>query len=185
MKLLTTIFAVTLSCTALSACTYDNQNRNTDRTVTRQNPADVTADFVEKAAIGDMFEIESSKLALRRTRNPDIKMLANHIIKDHAKASKKLKSIADKSLLPSGLDAKHQDMLNELKTVPRSAFDSTYVRSQEMAHREAISLYHNYVNYGEDERLQNFAAKTLPDLKAHLDHVLKNRLQPERTKAND
>jgi len=50
--------------------------------------------FVSDAAVGGMEEVYLSQLALEKTTNEDVKNLANHMIKDHSAANKKLEKIA-------------------------------------------------------------------------------------------
>src|SRR5712671_1200211 len=70
-----------------------------------------TQDFVTKAAVGDMFEIESSKLAEERA-DPAGKTFAARMIKDHTETTTELKALVSsgqvKASLPSGLDRSHQ-----------------------------------------------------------------------------
>src|SRR2546427_13224494 len=48
-----------------------------------------TADFVKEAAVGDMFEIQSSQLAAERADGPT-KAFASQMITDHQKTSNEL-----------------------------------------------------------------------------------------------
>ena len=51
-----------------------------------------TEDFVKQAAISDMFEIESSKLAQQKA-DADSKAFAEKMIKDHTETSTELKAL--------------------------------------------------------------------------------------------
>jgi putative membrane protein len=51
-----------------------------------------TADFVNQAAISDMFEIQSSQLAAQRANEPT-KAFASQMITAHQKTSNELKSV--------------------------------------------------------------------------------------------
>src|ERR1700704_3626535 len=51
-----------------------------------------TADFVKKAAISDMFEIQSSQLAAQPANEP-AKAFASQMITDHQKTASELKSM--------------------------------------------------------------------------------------------
>ena len=69
----------------------DNQNS----TITNQMGVLLTPQqFVTDAAVGGMEEIYVSQLALNKSSNEDVKSLANHMIKDHSAANKKLEKIA-------------------------------------------------------------------------------------------
>src|SRR5689334_24900305 len=57
-------------------------------------------DYVTKAAIGDMFELQSSKLALQKAGDAKVKRFASQMVKDHTASSRKLKSIIKAGELP-------------------------------------------------------------------------------------
>ena len=84
-------------------------------------------DFVNKVAISDMFEIQSSQLALSKQADADTKPFAEKMVQDHQKTSSELKALVEgskvKVTLPTSLDSEHQKMLDELK--PRAARTST------------------------------------------------------------
>ena len=136
--------------------------------------SDSAQDFVTKAAIAGKFEIESSKIALNRSQNPQVKQFAQMMIDDHTRASDQLKATVQSNpnvQLPAGLDKKHQKMIDKLNSVDAKKFDKTYVDMQTKAHKEAVSLFKDYAHSGKDQSLKDFAANTLPVLQGHLDHV--------------
>lgn len=130
------------------------------------------AEFVRMAASGDMFEIQSSKLALTKSDDPAIKKFAQMIVSDHMAASKKLMSIAGEKP-PTMLDKKHADMMDKLNAASGREFTQLYVSMQITAHKEAIDLYERYSKTGDDAKVKAFAAETLPTLRAHLQSVEK------------
>src|SRR5436190_16228868 len=101
-------------------------------------------DFVDKVAISDMFEIQSSQLALSKQPDKDTKPFAQRMVTDHQKTSKELKSLVDggkvKATLPSGLDAAHQKMLDDLKMKNGKEFDQSYDQMQVKGHEDAVAL---------------------------------------------
>lgn len=130
--------------------------------------APTTQDFVHEAAISDMFEIQSSKLAEQRTSGPT-KSFAQRMIADHTKTSSELKSLAQKAKVevPTRLDAAHQKMLDKLQSLQGKDFASRYHSDQDSGHKEAVALFERYAKGGEDAQLKQFAQTTLPTLKEH------------------
>lgn len=132
-------------------------------------------EFVQKASVSNLFEIESSKLALTRSTNADVKAFAQKIIDDHTAAGAKLKTIADANGLSASvattLDKKHQKELDELKAEDANDFDEEYADEQQDAHRKAVKLFDKYAKDGDHAALKAFAAETLPTLQAHKDHA--------------
>jgi len=129
-----------------------------------------TQDFVTKAAIGDMFEIETSKLAQERA-DPASKTFAARMIKDHTETSDELKALVAsgkvKSSLPGALDRSHQNKLDKLKGLNSAQFDRQYDDMQRAAHKDAVSMFDRYAKRGDNADLKAFAAKHLPHLQEH------------------
>ena len=70
-----------------------------------------TSTFLTNTAVANLFEIESSKVALAKTKNDKIKAFANLMVTDHTGAGTKFKqAVTDAKLTPPAekLDAKHQ-----------------------------------------------------------------------------
>lgn len=136
--------------------------------------ANKTQDFVTKAAIANMFEIKTSELAVKTSKNADVLAFAKMMIKDHTAAGKKFETaVAATSGLtpPAALDDDHQKKLDDLATKTGTDFDKAYVDIQQSAHSEAVSLFDDYSKNGKDAALQTFATNTLPTLQAHKDKI--------------
>ena len=73
--------------------------------------APTAQDFVNKVAISDMFEIQSSQLAIAKQADADTKPFAEKMVQDHQKTSSELKALVDGSMvkltLPVSLDSEH------------------------------------------------------------------------------
>jgi putative membrane protein len=130
-----------------------------------------TGDFVKMVAISDMFEIQSSKLALEKKTHGDIHF-AEHMIHDHSKTSAQLgrlvKSGDVKAELPTQLDAEHQGMLDQLRHESGAGFAKDYDQAQLKGHKEAVALFQKYAQGGDNPKLKRWAADTLPKLLDHL-----------------
>ena len=142
-----------------------------------QDPASVTEPqaFVDMATVSNMFEIESSKVALDKATAPDTKTFAQHMIDDHTKAGDDMKKAADADgmKLPASLDAKHQATVDRLSGLSGETFDADFLAEQVAAHEEAVALFTNYAANGAPGALKDFASKTLPTLEGHLEEVKK------------
>jgi putative membrane protein len=130
-----------------------------------------TADFVKTVAISDMFEVQSSKLALDKKAKPDTQF-AKRMVHDHTQTTEQLKHLVDsgkvKAELPSTLDTEHQRMLDQLRGESGATFDKDYDQMQLKGHKEAVALFEAYARGGDNPALKTWAAKTLPHLQEHL-----------------
>jgi putative membrane protein len=136
-----------------------------------------TEAFVKDAAIGGLYEIESSKLALKRALNPDVKAAAQMIIDDHSAADAQLKALvaAGKAPgpLPAALDERRKGMLDNLTGAAAKDFDDRYLDQQTMAHHEALLAFNGYAKAGDNADVKAFAAQTAPKLEHHAQMVTK------------
>jgi putative membrane protein len=134
--------------------------------------APATADFVKEVATSDMFEIAASKLAQDKGNAPE-KTFASQMIADHTKTSTELKGLVTsgkvKAELPTALDSSHQSKLDKLKGENGQDFSSKFDSDQVSAHKDAVSLFERYAKGGDNADLKDWAGKTLPALKHHLD----------------
>jgi putative membrane protein len=130
-----------------------------------------TADFVTQAAISDMFEIQSSKLAAERSDDAT-KTYAKQMITDHEKTSGEMKAMAQggkvQAALPTALDSTHQSKLDTLKGLQGKDFTKQYHSDQVKAHKDAVDLFQRYAKGGDNPDLKAWAAKTQPALEHHL-----------------
>jgi putative membrane protein len=129
-----------------------------------------TADFVKEAVVGDMFEVESSKLAAEKAQGP-AKSFAAQMVEDHTKTSQQLKTEAEKAKVsvPNTLDSSTQTKLDNLRDLNGQEFTKQYVEDQISAHKTAVSLFQRYGKGGDNTTLKAWATTTLPTLQHHLD----------------
>ena len=132
-----------------------------------------TPDFVKQVAISDMFEIESNKLGEQKG-NAAEKSFASQMVKDHTKTLNELKELVAasgnvKAELPTALNSAHQSKLDKLKSKTDKDFSSDFSSMQTDAHEDAVSLFERYSKSGDNADLKNWAGKTLPALKHHLE----------------
>lgn len=135
-----------------------------------------TQDFVSQAAVSDMFEIQSSELALQRA-DAATKDFATEMIAAHTKTTAELKGLISSANLqvtpPAALDAAHKETLDGLGKLQGAEFSKQYREDQIEAHEDAVSLFERYAGGGENPALKEWAGRTLPALKHHLEMAQK------------
>jgi putative membrane protein len=131
-------------------------------------------EFANTATIANLFEIQSSQLALKNASRDDVKAFAQSMIDDHTKAGEDMKTAAGAQgvTLPTDLDQEHADMLAQLQAASGDQFDQLYIQMQTDAHIKAVALFKGYSQNGGDGVLKDFASKVLPTLEHHYDMVL-------------
>jgi putative membrane protein len=136
--------------------------------------ASVTSDkqsFANLVAMSDLYEIESSRIALDRSARPDVKAFARQMIKDHQKTTEELKSMLgslnEPTTLPTKLDALFQILIDDLKGASNDNFDHRYVAQQQDVHGVAITLVKHYRDHGDNSALRELCKLALPVLEHH------------------
>lgn len=133
--------------------------------------------FVRDAAMGDMYEVESAKMALERSRSAEVKQLAQMILTDHTASAGKMKQLVAsgqvKEPLPTELDERRKGMLDNLRGSGGTDFDGRYIKQQAAAHHEAYLLMTGYGAAGQDPTLKAFANESAPKIKMHMDMAQK------------
>jgi putative membrane protein len=130
--------------------------------------AKAAADFVLKAGIDGMTEVQLGRLALTTSHNERVRELAQHIVTDHDQANTKLGEVAlmKNISMPKQLDAAHATVIQQLTAKQGQAFDVAYVNQTITAHARAITLFTAAAGQSDSE-IAAFAYRTLPSLKAH------------------
>lgn len=137
--------------------------------------SDMTRNFAMMSASGNLFEIQSSQLALQRSQNPMIRQFAQQMITDHGNMMQQMAPVAARlGLNPAAmpLAPHHQQMLDQLRNAGSgTAFDQAYHRAQLTAHQESLALHQNYAANGDDPQLRTLAGRAVPVIQQHLNHV--------------
>jgi len=140
-----------------------------------QQQATTAQGFVEKAGQSNLFEIKSSRLALDKTKNQQVRDFAQRMIDDHQQAGQKLKSTLSDAQLrvapPQQLDQEHASMLEKLQSLRGADFDRTYVKMQTQGHEKTIALFEFYAQNGDNADLRQFASNLLPTLQQHYEMI--------------
>jgi putative membrane protein len=129
-------------------------------------------DFVKDAAQSSQIEIESSKLAMTKASNPEVKAFAEKLVKDHTDASAELmKLVHSKNAMwppdDPGMKAKKQKH-ESLQKLTGAEFDKEYLEDMISDHEAAMVVFGKESQSGKDAAIKAFADKTLPALRDHL-----------------
>jgi predicted outer membrane protein len=141
------------------------------------------SEFVSKATNSNLFEIQSSQLALQKSQNNRIREFAQKMVQDHTGAGDRLKAAAQGETVPTNLDQQHAGMLQQLQGATGPDFDRRYVQLQLTGHQETVTLFDQFAQNGDHPQLKQFAQQTLPSLREHLQMVqeLRSALPPDQT----
>jgi putative membrane protein len=126
--------------------------------------------FMTKAAMMDMAEIQTGRLAVSQGASESVRQFGQRMIDDHTRTSQQLMQMASAAGFtpPQTLDAKHQAAAAKLGRLTGAEFDRAYMKQMVKDHQEAVSLYQRQSTRGTMPDLRSFASATLPALREHL-----------------
>jgi len=131
------------------------------------NPTDKL--FMLRSAQGDMAEIATSQMALKKSKSPEVKQLAQRLITDHSQSLKEGMGLATLQGLPSpkGPCFADQAVAQKLMSANGKDFDKQFMAAQEEDHENIIALYNMELSQGQDPQVKAFAAKFLLGVESH------------------
>jgi len=149
-----------------------NSSPNSNPSTRNSSPSTSSLDteFITKAAQSDMTEIQTSQLALQKSRNKSVRDFAQQMIQQHTQSSRQLKPIAQSKrvTLPTSIGPENTALLESLRKVNGSQFDQAYMQGQVQAHTRTQAEYQKYLDQGQDPQLKAFASKIAPVVAQHL-----------------
>ena len=126
--------------------------------------------FLQANTGSNLFEIQSSQVALTKTTTPALKAYAQHLIADHQAAQGMVNRMAAERgvPLPKVLPPELMLKVNTLAQLDGPAFERAYLQEQVVAHQFALSLLQNEQTGGKDAAVVAFATQQVPVIREHL-----------------
>jgi putative membrane protein len=127
--------------------------------------------FIEDAAKGGMFEVQSAQVAQSKATDPAVKDFAGTLLQDHQKANDELKQIAQSKgvQLPQKLDWGQGHELKKLKGEKGKDFDREFAQHSVKDHEKDVKKFEKAAKDLKDPDVKAWAEKTLPVLRKHLE----------------
>lgn len=134
--------------------------------------------YVRMAAASDLFEIQSSQLAMSRARRSETRQYAQMLVTHHTQTTQATVQAAQASGMtppPPMLLPMQQRMIEQLRAATGARFDQLYFTQQIPAHEMALALHSNYARSGDTPALRATAATAVPLVQRHLDEARRMR----------
>ncbi len=127
--------------------------------------------FAAEAAQGGLTEVELGKVALRNAADPSVKEFGLRMVSDHSRANDELKSIAAQKNIqvPAEVSSSQKSMIDKLSKLSGAEFDKEYMSDMVKDHEEDVEAFETQAKDGGTAEIKEFAGKTLPTLKSHLE----------------
>jgi putative membrane protein len=140
-------------------------------------------DFINKAAQGNLMEVQAGKLAAQRALAPAVKSFGDKMVSDHTAANQTLKNLADVKQMPlaDAVSSEERDALGKLESLNGTEFDKAYSQMMVKDHTTDISEFEKALKKVKDPDVKAYAEQTLPTLRHHL--MLANQLNSGEKKS--
>jgi putative membrane protein len=129
--------------------------------------------FVTKAAVCGKQEVMLGELAKNQAASPDVKKFGERMITDHTKANEQLIAAARaaKLTIPDRLPDDKTKEYDRFRNLKGAEFDKAYVKHMVDDHEKDLKLFENASRNVKDPGLKDFATKTIPTMKEHLEQA--------------
>ncbi|MDF2430487.1 MAG: putative rane protein [Mucilaginibacter sp.] len=157
-----------------SISSADSLNAIKDTSPKLNVPADKNdAQFVVEAAKGCMAEAAMGKLALHQAQNKRVKNFGAMMIKDIARAEKRIAVLAKGRhiTLPVVPDTIKQKTIDSLSRKTGKDFDNAYVDNVIKEHNRYLNMFENTSKTSNDPEIKSFANRALRILKNHMEAI--------------
>jgi putative membrane protein len=161
------LIAVTTFVLTIAPFTYAQDSAPTDPQI---------AQVVQTA---NRIDIDQAKLALQKSKNPQVKEFANQMISDHTSLEKSVNDLAKKlnvtpqdSDISKSLNQQAADESKKLKSLKGKAFDQEYV-AHEVAYHQAVidAATKTLIPNAKNAELKSALEGAAPLLQGHLQHA--------------
>ena len=123
-------------------------------------------------AQANIAEIETGRLALEKSQNPQVRKFAQQMIDDHTTAQQQLQTLAQSKgvTLTTETDLQHKTLATAVLVLSGDTFDSQYLKRVGVNdHQRTIALLQKAQRETKDADIQAMAGKMLPTVQGHLE----------------
>jgi putative membrane protein len=130
-------------------------------------------DFAAEAINGGITEVALGRLAVKNGKSKEVKNFGQMMIKDHSKANRQLLLLMKvKNINATETpDSTNQALIDNLSAKSGTDFDKAYIACMINDHQKTLKFFTDESKQLQDPELKNFAIKTLPVLKNHLEEI--------------
>ena len=157
---------------AILLCAAGSSSSIAQETATSAQSTASAKEFVEKAGISGMAEVEMGELGAQKATNGQVKTFAKRMVTDHTKANEELQTvIKGKGLqIPSSRSAMHKTTMEKFQQQDAGKdFDRDYMEQMVEDHETDVELFETAADDQKlDVDLRSYAKRTLPTLRDHL-----------------
>ena len=129
--------------------------------------------FVMKSGKGSLAEIQMSNMALKKSKNADIKAYAQKMVDDHTKLIADMKPFADQMGVPPPSKPEPQALQEEarLKAMSGEKFDTEYIKAMVADHHKDLGEFMTERDTTANQDLKTTVAQGTTVIKEHTEMI--------------
>ncbi|MFF0574738.1 DUF4142 domain-containing protein [Streptosporangium saharense] len=126
--------------------------------------------FLAQAHRSNLAEIESGRLAEKKSSDQTVKTIAKKLVADHLKLDAAVKKAAQQAgvTLPEQPAPKQRATLDRLSKLSGTAFDKAWIGAQIAGHRQTIAVINTELQDGSSAAIKKVASEAKPVVQGHL-----------------
>ena len=127
--------------------------------------------FAMQADEGNSAEIAASQLALKKSKNPDVRDYAQKMITDHQKLRADMAPFAQQMgvTTPQPLNETHQAVAKRLMALSGKQFDMEYIKVMDQDHHKTLGLFQNEIATTSNADLKTAVQQGATSVQMHTD----------------
>ena len=131
------------------------------------------ADFVYEVVQSNYGEIKLAELADQKSRNAEVKKIAQMLLTDHTASLNDLKTVAQAKGISVPVEEADgsKRKLENIAEETDDEFERMWCKEMLDLHESSIKKFEDHLDKTEDQELKAFINKNLPALKAHREHL--------------
>jgi putative membrane protein len=126
-------------------------------------------EFLKNAAEGDIAVIRTSRLAVQKATNPNVKQYAQQQADKHEEMYDDLKKMAEdhNMTLPTQMSEQDQKDYDKLSAASGNQFDQDFSRWSAQAHQKSLRIYRKEAQSGQNPQLKAYASSNMAVIQQH------------------
>ena len=127
--------------------------------------------FVMQADEGNSAEIAASQIALKKSKNPDVRTYAKQMIDDHMKLRSDMAPLAAKLGVktPQPLNPTHKAEDARLSQLSGDSFNKEYIKAMDQDHHKTLGMFNNEIATTSNDEVKAAAQAGQPVISQHTD----------------
>lgn len=127
--------------------------------------------FLTMADEGNSAEIAASQMALKKSKNPEVKAYAQQMTTDHEKLRSDMASLTQQMgvTTPQPLNETHKVEAKRLSALSGKSFDMEYIKTMDQDHHKTLDMFKSEIATTSNADLKTAVSQGEPVIQQHTD----------------